>query len=99
MTLYRVRNDLSCVRSLPTAFTPLSTVDMSATGDFGSAPDGVDLSRNQNASIKSSVISLMVIATFFVILRMIARTRQKGESLALDDFCVVLGLVSPSELS
>lgn len=67
---------------------------MSASGDFGPAPPGIDLSQTQNESIRSAVISLMVIGTIFVSLRIIARTMQKGVSLAVDDYCIVMGLVS-----
>jgi hypothetical protein len=67
---------------------------MSASGVFGPAPPGIDLSKTQNSSIRSAVISLMVIGTVFVILRLVARTIQKGVSLAADDYCVALGLAS-----
>lgn len=66
---------------------------MSNSGVFGPTPDGVDLSKNQNAAISSAVISLMVIATIFVILRVVARTMQKGITLAVDDYCIAVGLL------
>lgn len=67
---------------------------MSASGVFGPAPPGMDLSDTQNSAILKSVISLMVIATIFVLLRVYARTMQKDITLAMDDYCVLIGLVS-----
>lgn len=71
---------------------------MSASGVFGPAPDGVDLSETQNDSIRSAVISLMVIGTVFVVLRFVARTLQKGVKIEADDYCIILGLVSQDDL-
>jgi hypothetical protein len=67
---------------------------MSASGVFGPAPEGIILAETQNASIKAAVISLMAIGTVAVILRFIARTMHKGMKLAMDDYCIALGLVS-----
>lgn len=70
---------------------------MSASGVFGPAPEGINLLETQNESIKSAVISLMVIGTIFVGLRFIARAMQKGVKIAVDDYCVILGLVSQDD--
>lgn len=67
---------------------------MSSSGIFGPTPKGIDLSETQNTAIMSAVISLMIIATIFVFLRIFARTMQKGITLAVDDYCIALGLVS-----
>lgn len=69
---------------------------MSASGVFGPAPEGIDLNETQNNSIKAAVISLMVIGTVAVFIRLIARTMQKGIKLAIDDYCIALGLVDLS---
>jgi len=66
---------------------------MSSSGVFGPPPPGVDLSETQNGSIVKAVVSLMVIGTAAVVLRLIARTKQKGVSMAIDDYLVILGLV------
>lgn len=66
---------------------------MSSTGVFGPPPPGVDLSETQNDSIVKAAVVLMVIGTAAVVLRVIARTKQKGVSLAIDDYFVILGLV------
>jgi hypothetical protein len=71
---------------------------MSASGVFGPAPEGIDLSKTQNAPIRNAVVSLMVIGTVFVGLRLVARRMQKAASLGLDDFCIILGLVKPPRL-
>ena len=68
---------------------------MSNSGVFGPTPEGVDLSETQNVAVSSAVISLMVIATIFVLLRVAARAMQKGVTMALavDDYCIAVGLV------
>jgi len=68
---------------------------MSNSGVFGPTPEGVDLSETQNVAVSSAVISLMVIATIFVLLRVAARAMQKGVTMALavDDYCIAVGLL------
>ncbi|KAH8804479.1 hypothetical protein F5884DRAFT_407489 [Xylogone sp. PMI_703] len=66
---------------------------MSASGVFGPAPPGVDLSENRNASLRAAVITLMVIGTVFVVLRFIARSWQKGLSIEIDDIFCAIGLL------
>ncbi len=69
---------------------------MSASGVFGPAPPGIDLSKTQNTSITAAVVSLMVIGSIFVLLRLVARimAKTRGATLAVDDYCIALGLVS-----
>lgn len=64
-----------------------------ASGVFGPAPPETNLDETQNASITSAVVSLMAIGTVAVAIRAIARTIQKGITLAADDYCVMVGLV------
>lgn len=71
-----------------------NTGDMSATGVFGPAPPGIDLSKTQNGSIVRAVVSLMVIGTLAVILRLASRVMSKKRKLAIDDYLIVVGLVS-----
>lgn len=70
---------------------------MSASGAFGPAPEGIDLSDTQNLSISSAVITLMIIGSMFVGLRLVARLihrDREATGLAIDDYCIALGLVS-----
>ena len=64
-----------------------------ATGDFGPAPPGVDLSQNQNGYMLGSVLAVALIGTVAVGLRLLARYKSKDLSLALDDYLVIAGLV------
>ncbi|OCL10403.1 hypothetical protein AOQ84DRAFT_289378 [Glonium stellatum] len=66
---------------------------MSASGAFGPAPPGIDLSQNQNGQIFGAVITLMVIGTIAVIMRFIARRTPNSMSLAVDDYLIVAALV------
>ncbi|KAH9218779.1 hypothetical protein DL95DRAFT_457982 [Leptodontidium sp. 2 PMI_412] len=63
-----------------------------SSGVFGLTPDGIDLNETQSTAILSAVISLMVIATIFVVLRVVTRTIQKGTVFAVDDYCIEMGL-------
>lgn len=69
-----------------------------SSGVFGLTPDGIDLNETQSTAILSAVISLMVIATIFVVLRVVMRTIQKGTVLAVDDYCIEMGLVSLAQI-
>jgi hypothetical protein len=71
---------------------------MSSSGVFGPPPPGIDLSKTQDDNIIKAVVSLMVIGTIFVALRIFARTIQKGVTLDIDDYLVILGLVSSARL-
>lgn len=67
---------------------------MSSSGVFGPPPAGIDLSETQDASVRASVISLMIIATVAVALRVLVRTIKKlGGGLSIDDFSIMLGLL------
>ncbi|PGH26725.1 hypothetical protein AJ80_01671 [Polytolypa hystricis UAMH7299] len=66
---------------------------MSASGDFGPAPPGVDLSENQNVTVYGAVIALMVIGTIAVVLRVATRTGSKDGGLAVDDYLIFAALL------
>lgn len=66
---------------------------VTATGDFGPAPAGLNLSETQNDAIMKSVITLMTVAFIFVSLRVYARTIEKDVKMAIDDYCVIMALV------
>ena len=71
----------------------LPPVDMSASGDFGPAPPGVDLSESQNGRMYGGVITLMVLGTLAVALRVYARSKTKLR-FAVDDYLIFVALVS-----
>ncbi|EEU38096.1 uncharacterized protein NECHADRAFT_84327 [Fusarium vanettenii 77-13-4] len=64
---------------------------MSASGAWGPAPPGVDLSESQDREILTSVITIMVIGITAVILRLAARLKSRAR-LGLDDYCVLAAL-------
>lgn len=66
---------------------------MSATGDFGPAPPGVDLSENQNGQMIGGVVTLMVLGALAVALRVYARFKSKID-FAADDYLIFVALVS-----
>lgn len=65
-----------------------------ASGDFGPAPPGVNLADNQNSSMFGSVLVVAIIGTFAVGLRVVARTKGKDVSMAIDDYLILVALVS-----
>ncbi|KAJ5342621.1 hypothetical protein N7541_011745 [Penicillium brevicompactum] len=65
---------------------------MSATGDFGPAPAGVDLRENQQVQMLGAVISLMVIGTLAVILRIYTRAKSSQTNFGLDDYLIFASL-------
>ncbi|KAL1966347.1 hypothetical protein VTN77DRAFT_4489 [Rasamsonia byssochlamydoides] len=65
---------------------------MSASGDFGPAPPGVDLAENQNAEILGAVTTLMIIGTGAVALRVLARMKTKNVGFAIDDYLIFCAL-------
>lgn len=67
---------------------------MSASGDFGPAPPGVDLSQNQNANMLGAVITLMTVGIVSVALRVLARIKTKDINFAIDDYLIFAALVS-----
>lgn len=66
---------------------------MSATGEFGPAPAGVDLGENQHVQMLGAVISLMVIGTLAVILRIYTRAKSSQTNFGLDDYLIFVSLV------
>ena len=66
---------------------------MSASGDFGDAPAGIDLTDDQSNSIIGAVTTLMVLATVFVLVRLSTRIWQKGGGWTADDFLIIIGWV------
>lgn len=71
-------------------------VGTTASGDFGPAPPGVDLTKNQNGRLLGSVVPVAVLGTIAVILRLAVRLKGKDMRLALDDYLIIAGLVSSS---
>ncbi|KAL5356324.1 hypothetical protein BJX96DRAFT_171508 [Aspergillus floccosus] len=64
-----------------------------ATGDFGPAPPGVDLTRNQTGNLLGAVIPVAVFGTTAVGLRIVARLRTKDVKLATDDYLIIPALI------
>lgn len=65
---------------------------MSASGDWGPAPPGVDLSESQDVEILSPVITFMVLGILSVAGRLVARFKS-GAPVAVDDYLVMVSLV------
>ena len=76
------------------AFDLYSCLRMWNSGILGPTLPGIDLSETQDGAIVKAVVILMVIGTILVALRLYARTMQKGITLDLDDYLILLGLVS-----
>lgn len=70
-----------------------------ATGDFGPAPPGVDLSQNQNGKLLGAVVPVAVCGTVAVGLRFFARRKGKDVKLAVDDYLLMAALVRHALLS
>jgi len=68
---------------------------MSASGAWGPAPQGVDLSQNQNAAIIGSVVAIMTIGLSAVVLRVVTRLKYSGPGLAEDDYMIMVAAVCP----
>ncbi|KAK4132182.1 hypothetical protein BT67DRAFT_463869 [Trichocladium antarcticum] len=62
---------------------------MSASGDWGPAPPGVDLTENQNADIIGSVIVIVAMGLSAVVLRIFTRLSRTGPGLAEDDYVIL----------
>jgi hypothetical protein len=69
---------------------------MLATGDFGPAPPGVNLADNQTSEMLGAVITLMIVGTLAVILRIYTRTSASQADFGIDDYLVFIALVSTS---
>jgi hypothetical protein len=67
---------------------------MSSSGLFGPAPVGVDLSENQNSEIIGAVVTLMVLSTLFIIIRIFTRIFARTGGMAIDDYLIIVGWVS-----
>lgn len=72
---------------------------MSATGVFGPAPPGVDLSANQNGMMVGGVATLIVLGTLAVALRLYTRTMTRESRFAVDDYLILAAYVSQSSSS
>ena len=65
---------------------------MSASGDWGLAPPGIDLKETQAAEIPSPVIALMGLGVMAVSGRLMTRLKA-GAHIAVDDYLVIASLV------
>ncbi|KAJ5360911.1 hypothetical protein N7517_010102 [Penicillium concentricum] len=64
-----------------------------ATGDFGPAPPGLDLTENQTGNLLGAVIPVAVLATTAVVLRVVAPMKTKEvRKLAIDDYLIIAAL-------
>ncbi len=66
---------------------------MSVSQPWGPPPPGLDITKDQNASIISSVVIIMIIGLSSVVLRWIARLSKTGPGLGVDDYVVVAAAV------
>ncbi|KAL4898334.1 hypothetical protein BDV59DRAFT_3196 [Aspergillus ambiguus] len=64
-----------------------------ATGDFGPAPPGVDLSKNQTGNLLGAVVPVAVLGSIAVGLRILARLKTKDVRLAIDDYLILPALL------
>ncbi|KAJ5081861.1 hypothetical protein NUU61_010125 [Penicillium alfredii] len=67
---------------------------MSAPGDFGPSPPGVDLSENQKSQMLGAVIALMVVGPLAVLLRVYTRLKTSQAQFGLDDCFISAALFS-----
>jgi hypothetical protein len=67
---------------------------MSASGMWGPAPPGVDLTETQHADIIGSVVVIMIIGLSSVVLRLFTRLSHSGPGLAEDDYVIMAAAVS-----
>lgn len=96
--LFDFHTGIAIVYSSASLFSSIKTT-MSASGAFGPAPPGVNLAENQNANTYGAVITIMIIGTAAVALRAAARMTPKEWNFAIDDYLVVLALVSLGAIS
>lgn len=65
-----------------------------ATGDFGPAPPGVDLTKNQAGNLLGAVIPVALLGTTAVVLRLAAPMKtQESRKLAVDDYLIIVALL------
>ncbi|OAG33888.1 hypothetical protein AYO21_12004 [Fonsecaea monophora] len=67
---------------------------MSASGAFGPAPPGIDLSETKNGAVIRAVVSLMVIGTLAVMLRFVSQLMREKGKFSWDDYLIIPALVS-----
>jgi hypothetical protein len=68
---------------------------VTATGDFGPAPPGVDLIKNQTGNLLGSVTPVAALGTTAVILRLVAPMKTKeNRKLAVEDYLIIAALFS-----
>ncbi|CAF3501602.1 unnamed protein product [Fusarium graminearum] len=65
---------------------------MSASGDWGPAPAGIDLTEDQDGEILRPVIALMTLGIIAVAIRLVARCKS-GTGIAIDDCLIFLALI------
>ncbi|EXJ70398.1 uncharacterized protein A1O5_06466 [Cladophialophora psammophila CBS 110553] len=66
---------------------------MSASGAFGPAPPGIDLSETKNGAIIRAVVSLMVIGTLTVMLRFVSQLMREKGRFSWDDYLILPALL------
>lgn len=67
---------------------------ITATGNFGPAPPGVDLAKNQTGKLLGAVVPVAVLGTTAVILRLAAPVKAKeARKLAVDDYLIIAALL------
>ncbi|KAJ5211312.1 hypothetical protein N7472_001451 [Penicillium cf. griseofulvum] len=65
-----------------------------ATGDFGPAEPGLDLTQNQTGNLLGAVIPVAVLGTTAVILRLVVPMKTNGaRKLAVDDYLIIAALL------
>ncbi|KAJ5375790.1 hypothetical protein N7517_007796 [Penicillium concentricum] len=65
---------------------------MKATGNFGPAPPGIDLAENQESQMLGAVITMMIIGSLAVLLRVYTRARTTQTHFGVDDFLIFAAL-------
>jgi hypothetical protein len=65
---------------------------MSASGDWGPAPEGIDLTEQQDGEILRPVIALITMGIMAVAIRFVARFKS-GTKIAIDDYLILVALV------
>lgn len=65
---------------------------MSVSGDWGPAPEGIDLTEQQDGEILRPVIALVTMGILAVAIRFVARFKS-GTKIAIDDYLILCALV------
>ena len=71
---------------------------MSASGDWGPAPEGIDLTEQQDGEILRPVIALVTMGILAVTIRFVARVKS-GTKIAIDDYLILFALVRSINLA